>query len=555
MATDPNLMAALLQGSGEPSADDWEDFARRLGQTTVGRYASGVGQGLQQQYIDPLKNAPSILDPGQIGQQLQQAPAAIGQAATNVAQMAMHPQQTASAAAQAIREKLSTPEGAGELTSYLLPGPGEIASGARRAGEGLGIWGGYTSAKYDPDMADLAKRMKAAGKTDREIYDATADASGGGGYWNPPDQWGQRNPWVWIPTQEAKMAPGAMEELKAEGQRQFEGRMAAYEKAGSRVSGAPLSGGIPPDVMKRAGAELTQARTPADIMGRPYAEAFMQDAYPKTGAMTQYRLEDFLEHPELYEHYPGLREYPVHVEPWAPGSYTTGKKQQISIGDLYGGLPFGMSRSQNALDTLLHEPSHVIQDVTGMPGGGSAAQIDLLRQHLTRGLDPSALQPNSLGQLSSAEQRLLANRADQLYWMMEVPPYGGFPRSSPAGRGYANLAGEANARLPYTVHQQEWMRSRLGGDQVYPFEQYGKTGVLQPPQDLLVTNPQRLLYHPYGTPATEAYGVSGSMGPRAPTWNQRVIGRNVAGGGQLEGPVAPPRPEQLALGLRRAPRR
>jgi hypothetical protein len=89
------------------------------------------------------------------------------------------------------------------------------------------------------------------------------------------------------------------------------------------------------------------------------------------------KLEDILDHPRLYEAYPELKDYIVHIDVYEPKAtlgeqYAQGqqdpRKRIITVTGTQG---------EKLHSTVLHEVQHVIQDLENFPRGSSPSQVNI----------------------------------------------------------------------------------------------------------------------------------------------------------------------------------
>lgn len=445
------------------------------------------------------------------------------------AQAVTHPVDTATGIASNLYQGLTGgPESAGETLGGFIT-PGDLAKGLS-ALKDVGqvsrseIWAGRGSPLYDTERSAIAREMKRrGGYTDREIYDATFDPRTGGGYWVPPENMqppGAPAAWAWVSDKEAGLQPGAMAEIRAEAQRQMNATGLGDQRPG----------------------KLTQGQY-SYLMTRGE-----KGELPRT----QYTLSDFMR-PEWkgFEAYPGLRDMPVTLDPFsnAFGGWTP-SKGQMELGGFFRGPAKAGATKEELLDSLMHEPSHAIQQFESMPMGSSPEAMGRLHKALSYGLED--IVPGVSQRVPYLDDRQLLRTSQEA-----LERAGGNPVShgyDPRFAAYLNVAGEANARLPNTVRNLEAAREseQIGkglppntAPQVYPFEHYADTGprgtVLSDPTQQLVTGKGGRLLVPSLQQRVhlEPYGLTGELQRPNPNVN---LGR-----GQMR--------EQLALGLRRAPRR
>lgn len=101
-----------------------------------------------------------------------------------------------------------------------------------------------------------------------------------------------------------------------------------------------------------------------------------EQAYKKQIPVENIKLEDVLNHPELYAAYPEIAKYPVSRGTIfdAKGWYDPNKKEIGILGD-WKYIP-----DKEYVSTLLHEATHAIQDLEKWQGGGSTRTIDSVRK-------------------------------------------------------------------------------------------------------------------------------------------------------------------------------
>ena len=573
MSTDPNLIAALLQNP---------DLAEAQSQQPVSEFMGGMGRGLYNQYVQPLVSAGQAAgryaqDPIQTtldaAQAYQQLPQRYGEFTQNLGEMVKHPGQTADVALEALRQKTSTPGGAGELASNFLPGPGEIARGISGAEDlsKLGIWGGPKSPAYDTDKAGKALQMKLAGAGDREIYDATFDEKLGGGYWVPPKEWGQQKPWFWSDDRGAKLQPGVLTEAREEGERQYQdaiqrlrdnlpiwnGEKWTQLSSGGRQNALQTLTSSTPEKMGRQG-EMSMRNFLSDIRNVEH---------------TPYTMSDIIRPGwKGFDAYPGLRDQPLYITPWSTEqgqfvdryghrtNYAHGMPAgTASFGNIYDERPNAQLNEKNLVDTLLHEVgTHSVSDFEQMPQGGGLGQGMMWEQNLKNILDPQSQLSQQLGPLNPTDRALALHLQGNVAAAGAPDPLQAIfgTRGDPKMQRYLNLAGEANARVPGSVlARQAYLESQDAMGRVYPFERYRTTGTTVSPENMLVRGQQQFypqpvpfsdkgvtmwhpMYHPEASGAMPQIITSQHLTP--------IEGRDI---------TQRTTPQQLALGLRRTAQR
>lgn len=494
MSVDPNMMAYLLQlqpDNAPPSPTP------EMGQHGIGQVPVGIAKGLGKNALALGSQAGDIWD-------LAFHPQDENPLVEGVSSFAQHPYDTASDAVDSIYEGLSGSPGSFAETMAGFATPHDFIPGAPRAPVTSNIWGGRKSRLYDWNRAAKVRDMAEEGVPESQAFMQTADPEAGVlGYWQPPESWGQKYPWMWIDDRSAELAPGAMRGLNAEAQRQFAQRMEAAQKARSVMIGqGPADNPISRADIDRLTRKLESSERIQDM--DPEERAFMGGAYPRLGlpgAPAPTTLGDLVSPKwSAFEHYPGLQDLPVGINPWAryQGGWS-GKRGKIEIG---GGFEGRWSNPDDVLDTLLHEPSHGVQDFEGMPGG-AAPQMHVIHQ---RALETAA-EDTSL----SAYQRELARQQLAGLTGPGRSNYIGPHRLAmdPDMLAYMNSTGEANARLPFQVRRAQL--DPLRDTPVIPMAHYYDAGIAHP-ERTIVTAPGGSLYHP---DAREITGMTSTMGPRA----------------------------------------
>ena len=100
-------------------------------------------------------------------------------------------------------------------------------------------------------------------------------------------------------------------------------------------------------------------------------DATLKDGWKEKGS--DVKLGDILEHELLYQNYPEVANLPVslmQMEPHRYGSYG-GQSSDMPLGNMQLN---SLLNDKDALDTILHETQHYIQDLEGWPGGGTVGK-------------------------------------------------------------------------------------------------------------------------------------------------------------------------------------
>lgn len=557
MGTDPAWMAAALQGTmgtDVTPSPDWD--------SPFGRYVRGIGTGLGKQYLQPLKEAGQtalntiqhpIQSEEQAGEQFMQLPQTIAHGAEGAWNAITHPQQTVSSALSSMEQQASTPEGAGELTSRFIPGPAEL-SALRNVGRVNHIWGGPQSPMYDEARAQKATEMKAAGASDREIYDATFDPEVGGGYWNAPQEWGQKKPWFWVSDQEAGLRKSALRDIKAEGEQQLQNvrdRLAENTPFYDPQTNTPQR--LSPQSRQDLMTYLAKKKAPDLARSSPDIQQFLSAApnvEPKTFTMGDLMNPDW----KGFKAYPGLADQPVQIRPWGGlGAYSYqphagSPAGMTTVGGIYNKSGEGAFNEHTVLDTLLHEMgSHAVQTYEGMPPGGTPPLSGVFSQNLA-GLADEPLKYGMREPFNETEQGQIKQMLERNA-LTRMTPSSHFV--SPNYQGYLNLAGEANARLPMNVRDEvRYQATQTNPRAVYPWERYESTGATVGPRSMIVGAKQ----------TKDINALPEGIGTWAPVYHPEASSpqlRNVISG-ELPEPIPgvdlskSSKPEQLSLGLRRA---
>ena len=539
---DPNLMAAMLQHDPQDPGPPGAQF---------------LGGALKGMIWDPIKGAFTLA--GNIADAAYrpddpETEAMLTSTGQGLAQTALHPAQAVANAATDLYHHVTSgnPAEVGEtLGSFVSPTRLMDAGTAARD-----IWAGRKSPVYSSEAAEIAKDMRDQGHTERSIYDATYDPSLGGGMWNPPPQWGQSDPWQWISDKEAALQPGTLKEFESEAQRQAEsfhenvlrGRPVVMDPGDApRELGRSERRDVLSDLTEKNDPGHWDARTlksPQDLYTTPLMGARL--SAPQNVTRTKYTLGELLE-PDWkgFQAYPGLRDQPVYVTPWAPeygqfvdawgGAQAPHFQHGLKAGEMsVGGGMFAKSNKQwnapNVVDTLLHEGgTHGVADFEGFPQGAGLGHALGFDKRITQALMSDT-------SLSEGDRAFLEARQHQVRMAGYDPRTG----SLEPFQAYLNQAGEANARLPGEVIRAQ---KRQPNDRIYPWERYEYTGTTVSPGQMLVRGDPFGMVHPMYHPMTPPHLrdiISNQM-------ITPIAGRDLSRGSTP--------PEQLALGLRRASQR
>lgn len=358
---------------------------------------------------------------------------------------------TAAGAAHSLKAGLtsSDPSTAGETLGAFI-GPGDLAKGVGMLGEApkLEMWGGAKAATHDVDSAQLAQSLKASGKSDASIWDQT-------GYWNPPENFAQAQPWHWIDDSKGKLQPGAVDKLK---------------------------------------------------------EAQALDAFPNGEGPPHITLGDVM-HPdwEAFHAYPGLRDLPVRYEAvstqGAVGSY---RPKEGAIVLHHGAL----SDPDDLRGTLIHEATHAVQHFEGMPAGGSADAIHYYGRGLEAALDDTNMDlehRQAVRDLSGKFRDAVMSQDDR---SLSTNGY-----MNIAGEANARLSEHMlRAPAPGTVLHGADGKFTVGEHGLRPFEQYPLVGARGYPSEHLVVGAGNLLMDPRLPPngGLGEYGLTGNYAPTGP---------------------------------------
>lgn len=362
---------------------------------------------------------------------------------------------TAAGAAHSLKAGLtsSDPSTAGETLGAFL-GPGDLAKGVGMLGEApkLEMWGGAKAATHDVDSAQLAQSLKASGKSDASIWDQT-------GYYNPPENQAQAQPWHWIDDSKGKLQPGAVDKLK---------------------------------------------------------EAQALDAFPDGNGPPKITLGDVM-HPdwEAFHAYPGLRDLPVRYEAIAPdGAVGSYRHAEGAIVLHHGAL----ADAGDLRGTLVHEAAHAVQHFEQMPAGGSSDAM----VHYGRGLE-AALDDDNMAGFDLEHRQAVRDLAGRFREATTTGPEGrslsmnGYYNL--AGEANARLAEHMlNAPAPGAVLHGAGGKFTVGEHGLRPFEQYGLVGAMDDPAKHLVTGEGNLLMDPRLPPdgGLGQFAVTGNYRPSGP---------------------------------------
>ena len=106
----------------------------------------------------------------------------------------------------------------------------------------------------------------------------------------------------------------------------------------------------------------------------------LERVLPRTEMGVTKKLSDFLDHDELFEAYPQLKDYPVKIKfdtkDGARGSFNTTRKNiTINLADMRpmmeGSATTGKKLKQDIKSTLMHEIQHAIQEIEGFARGSN----------------------------------------------------------------------------------------------------------------------------------------------------------------------------------------
>ena len=136
------------------------------------------------------------------------------------------------------------------------------------------------------------------------------------------------------------------------------------------------------------------------------SKATMAESWKDLDSKTTVKLGDILDHPDLFDAYPELRDMPVTRKPAFFDIW--GLTQGWFDGTTINVTPY----AQDAQATLLHEIQHAVQAIEGFASGGNSAQfnladqqnLDLLRQYYDRrnAEDKTAAQTTTIEQDATA---------------------------------------------------------------------------------------------------------------------------------------------------------
>lgn len=138
------------------------------------------------------------------------------------------------------------------------------------------------------------------------------------------------------------------------------------------------------DVLESLSDQYFRRFKEAYAAGDPKAFKHLEDEIldPKSGEQKSTTLGQLLDHPELYELYPELKD--IKVVGLSP--YATNKGEMVSKGGKVKHIGINATNfPENAREILLHETQHAIQKLEGWQGGGNTEQF--IRSNIERELN------------------------------------------------------------------------------------------------------------------------------------------------------------------------
>ena len=187
----------------------------------------------------------------------------------------------------------------------------------------------------------------------------------------------------------------------------------------------------PDDIFKQTGMfKGAEGRWKSEISDRD--SKLNEDWHTKGDVFpTDSKLSDVLDHSELYQAYPQLKNLNVKYDPNLDGAFYDEFSKTIEVGPRY----------VNDKDTYLHEIQHAIQDIEGFAKGGSAVKNPKLR--FDQDLEKLRNEFFEMKKPLSNEDR---ERAKYIYRVLSLDLLRRKAAYSKAVDNYMKLAGETEAR-------------------------------------------------------------------------------------------------------------
>jgi hypothetical protein len=350
-----------------------------------------------------------------------------------------------------------------------------------------GTFIGPKSKLWNTEAHALAKALEEKGLSQQEIWSQTFKEHGVPTARTHNESWAQE-----IPSNTAKIS-GTTETLKTGGYKAQPVKDVSYIKRGNNydVTLSPYNPERTSDFvqLRNLDKHLLESALPEDIAGKilkgeshqPTYMGALEDASQLNtpfdfGGMNALPANYAYEHPQLFEHYPHLKDTMVQVDPKA---YNSGS---FSITDKGNIIKIGTGKQK---DIMEHEMQHAVDTFEGLPSGASPEDfpnaIDLshakfIREKIDSGLNPSEAfnyVKNKLGVEPSLRAKGLgAGRQDLGVYLGE--PVHDYMRS--AGEVQARAA---ERRLPLT------MEERAAN---FPFQYEPKYGYDVDPEKLIFQN-------------------------------------------------------------------
>lgn len=240
-----------------------------------------------------------------------------------------------------------------------------------------------------------------------------------------------------------------------------------------------------------------------DLEGNPTGSVWINSADPKTYAAGNVNLSDILQHPELYDAFPALKDISIKTSILQNSGnaalYTSPAGSRIELGP--------MASIEDMHSAILHETQHIIQATSGFTKGASVESFlpsskftQAFKNVQATGLELKLGLAQKFGfsqeaiadfaiNPSNAPRQLAHDPDFELYLKVRSAQSKGIDVQKQAFESYKNVAGEAEARAVQSSF--EFRATAPLGAEFFPLSLYDRdpSKLTTPPNDALKAKP------------------------------------------------------------------